>query len=504
MSERNASIVIKKLLLLCTCCTLTAVFSCKTASYQDAMITGFVFSAARNGTLASDAVGAINQQTKIITVKIPASVYGNVAARRALRADIACAAGSVLVAEEPSLDYANSPVPIVVTDATGSTVTYVVRIEKQYESLAPGSLLFAEYRSGEYSPTGSNSQYIELENISPDDIELGSVTLHLHAWKGGKRMAKHDQSVRLSGTLLSGKTARISAGKSMSNLVIDGADALPLNFIVSLNGQTALSLTSGGVVLDALGPNDGAGNGSNWGGGCRISRKDTVTTYSGWHREEWSWASLIPVYMNVNYDFDGGMQHVLDEIRAGHNGSQSGNTTSINKQVAGILTCKEVFGGSSAKRCFFLQDKNAGLYFYISDSSSTQLPDEALVGNKIRVTVTTGKIYYDMPEVTGISAIEIIEDGATVPVYYETGAYNQPDCLGRMYGYSGAVEGSPDNKYVGTFSASNELYFHCSSALKSKLAGGTRGTFYGPVTYSYSKYRMEIADENQIILGDKK
>ena len=144
-----------------------------------------------------------------------------------------------------------------------------------------------------------------------------------------------------------------------------------------------------------------------------------------------------------------------------------------------------------------MQDKNAGLFFFINDSSLAKLPEDAVVGNRIRAHVTQGKIYYNMPEVTEISSIEIINN-EVVPIYYENGIYSNNASIGKVYEYTGVVELEPDSRLVGTFSASEELYFHSSTALKAKFSKDMYGRFYGPIMYSYNKYRMEITNENQI------
>ena len=194
-------------------------------------------------------------------------------------------------------------------------------------------------------------------------------------------------------------------------------------------------------------------------------------------------------YTTVNYDFDGGIQTVLDAVNSG--------TTSFDTDVTGILTCKDVYGSKTAQHCFFLQDKNAALYFFVYDNSTTLLPDDALIGNKITVHVTGGKVFSNMPEVTAISSAAVT-DSATAAIYYETGSYANAAAEGKVYCYTGSVEAAADSHLVGTFSKTNDLYFHVASSLESTMAAGVSGTFYGPVTYSYSQYRMELSDEFQM------
>ena len=502
---KTVSFVKKICIVLCTCFVLFAFWGCKTE--PAASIMSFVFSVSRNSSLSSDVHGTVYEKTKLIVVKLPAVVYDVPAARSALRAEVTCSKGASLITDEETIDYANNPVSIVVAGLNGDTVAYMVRIEKQYDVVQKGTLLFTEYYSGaKYSLKGTNNQYIEITNISSENVELGGVELNLHAWKNGQRIVEHDQSVQLSGTLAPAKSTVIySKRTSFSSLNGKGMSDELFNSIISLSGQDALTLTSGGIVLDALGPNDGNGNGWNWGNAKRMQRKRTVTQYDGWNEEEWitllstnkiadaenagsltddvpkeindityfafeglaeivygiidTVAKTITVsvkeeygvvhkptvstkgvavrlspnetriisgqteidfsnpvellsfnregmaatykvvfeqiketkYTSINYDFDGRIKTVLDSISTG---------LSIDMDVEGILTCKDVYGASSAKKCFFLQDKNAGLFFFINDSSLAKLPEDAVVGNRIRAHVTQGKIYYNMPNMS--------------------------------------------------------------------------------------------------------
>lgn len=572
-------------------------------------IQNFVFRSSDNaGYLSNDITGSIDTNAKLITVKLPASVYADTTARAALRASITYGTGTAYAGTVSNPDYSVSPVALPVTTQSGNSAAYLVKIERQYDTAVQGSLLFTEYYSGlAYAFKGTNNQYVEITNMSASSVELGGCELNRHCWQDGIRYPAQDQSVQLSGTLAAGESIVIYSARTTFSFSGKCLSDAYLNSVVSFSGEDGLTLTSGGVVLDALGPGDGIGTGWNWGAAKRMQRKNTVTAYSGWKESEWitSLASntaadaanagfrtpalsatakdityfafenlddvvygtidtaartvtvnvkeqygtvMEPtvstngsdirladmsriisgktsidfssatesnplklyvydnngtpciygvifnviketVYTRTNYDFDGGIQSVLEAIKSG--------ATSFNTDVTGILTCKNVYGYKTAQACFFLQDKNAGLYFYISDTADTPLPVNAIVGNKITVHVTAGQVYYDMPEVTKISAGNVA-DSSVHDIYYETDRYSEAACLGRIYEYAGTIEKGMDSYAVGTFSETEGLYFHANFDFQEKLAKGSYGRFYGPVLYSYSQYRMEITDENQI------
>jgi hypothetical protein len=591
------------LLLIISGCVNTA------DSGADAEITGFVFSVKENQDyLSQDIAGSVDTGSRLITVKLPASVYADTTVRAALRASIAYGTGTVYAGAASNPDYSVSPVALPVTTQSGNSATYLVKIERQYDTASQGSLLFTEYYSGlAYAFKGTNNQYVEITNMSAAPVELGGCELNRHCWQNGIRYPAQDQSVQLSGTLASGESLVIYSARTTFSFSGKCLSDAYLNSVVSFSGEDGLTLTSGGIVLDALGPGDGIGTGWNWGAAKRMQRKNSVTAYSGWKESEWitslaantasdasnagfrtpalsasakeityfafenlddvvygtidtadktvtvnvkeqygtvleptvstngsdirladmsriisgktsidfsSAAESNPlklyvydnngtpciygvifnviketVYTRTNYDFDGGIQSVLEAIKNGD--------TSFNTDVTGILTCKNVYGYKTAQACFFLQDKNAGLYFYISDTADTPLPVNAIAGNKVTAHVTAGQIYYAMPEVTKISAAEVT-DSSVHDIYYETDRYSEEACTGRIYEYAGTIEKGMDSYAVGTFSETEGLYFHADFDFQEKLAKGTYGRFYGPVLYSYSQYRMEITDENQI------
>lgn len=606
-------VILKRIFCMTACSAAVMLFAAGAAGCAQTAdtpkILKFAFRSSDNSFLPADAAGIIDQTARLITVRLPRNVYGDDADRSSLSASIVYGAGTTLVSSSAS-DYSESPVTLTVA-ASGSTVSYLVYVEQAHETAPAGSLLFTEYYSGlAYSFKGANNQYIEITNVSSSAVDLAGVELNRHSWNKGVRGKSHDQSVPLAGMLPAGASVVVYSARTKFAFTGQTLSDADLNSIISFSGQDGLTLTSGGTVLDALGPGDGIGTGWTWGEAKLMQRKSGVTGYTGWKESEWistaatncsddaanagavtstvspdakdityfaleGLASIVygvidtsartvdlsvkeslgtvfkptvstngkdvrlegskkiisgsteidfsgasetnplklyvfdaegssavydvvftpiaeTVYTRANYDFDGGIADLLARIEtAGSAG------VTCNETVTGVLTCRDVYGYKTAQKCFFLQDKNAGLYFYVPDNAESALPAAAVVGNKITVHVNAAKTYYDMPEVTEISGCRIADSGIR-SIYYETGRYSEPGCLGRVFEYTGTVASGMDSNMVGIFSASEELYFHGTSSLKAKTAAGTYGRFFGPAAYSYSKYRIEITDENQI------
>jgi len=205
-------------------------------------------------------------------------------------------------------------------------------------------------------------------------------------------------------------------------------------------------------------------------------------------------------FTTSNYDFDGNIQSVLDVITPNAANGPDVDVSSIKGAgysgaagtVTGVVTAKDIYGHRDAKKCFFLQDKNAGLYFF----SNVGLPSYIEMGTKITIAVTTAKSYYQMPEVTVHgSSVTIVDQN--IPIYYETGAYDNTASLGKVFLYEGSIGAAMDGYSVGNFTGN--LYFHSDRDFEADLALGNSGKFYGPTTYSYSLHRMEISSAYQIV-----
>jgi hypothetical protein len=194
--------------------------------------------------------------------------------------------------------------------------------------------------------------------------------------------------------------------------------------------------------------------------------------------------SAIDRYTTANYDFDGGIKAVLAKIWAY---GSTGGSFADGTVVTGIVTAKSIYPAS-----FFIQDKNAGLYFYTSEGISFP------VGAKVSIKVSTGSVYYGMPEVTAFDSIEAASSGLS-SIYYMTGDYANKDSIGCVYKYEGTIAQGGLSYYKGQFSGS--LYFHYPKEIQSALAAGAKGSFYGPVSYTRDNYTMELVTSDQFSIA---
>lgn len=261
-----------------------------------------------------------------------------------------------------------------------------------------------------------------------------------------------------------------STAKTVTISVLEGTSmTLPISIStpglgVTYNGAT---VESGVTLVDFSEPRTfrvWARNG--------VTYKDYVVTLGTYH----------PLgFTTTNYDFTGGIAAAVTAIRA--DGTWAGGT------LEGILTAKDLYMSGTYKYSFTIQDGAAGVLVL---SSASITPS---VGQRVRVTATAGSLYYDLPEITEFSAVTAVS--ATIhDLYYQTGDYNNAGAVGEVFRWTGTIEAGTNSYLVGTFTG--DLYFHAASGYTSSLAADKSGTFTGPVTYSYSQYRMELNSDVQI------
>jgi hypothetical protein len=260
-----------------------------------------------------------------------------------------------------------------------------------------------------------------------------------------------------------------NTAKTATVLMPDGIDASALLVSVGTfgtstkidgttieNGKTSISLASGNKTLSISGQDGG------------------TASYT---------LAAIPRYTSTNYTFDGGIKTVVDKIVTGG----SYDTALNDVLITGIVTAKNIYPSS-----FFIQDKNAGVYFYTSDGISFP------VGSKVTIKVTTGKVYYGMPEVTVYDADIGAAGTGLSSIYYRTGDYSNQASIGQVFQYSGSIAQGGLSYYKGQFTGNR--WFHYPIGIESDLSAGNSGVFYGPVSFTRDNYTMELVTRDQYSL----
>lgn len=239
----------------------------------------------------------------------------------------------------------------------------------------------------------------------------------------------------------------VAAGTFGTKITVDGNNLV--------NNQTVLDLTSQKTLI--------------------VTGQDGSTTSY--------FVSVAPRYTNINYLFDGGIKAVMDKLWL----KPTGEDVALGDvEVTGILTAKGIYPAA-----FVIQDSTAGLYFYTSEGISFPL------GSKVKIKVSTGKVYNGLPEVTVYdSTIEAV-DSNLYSLYYKTGDFANKDAVGLLYKYTGSIAQNGLASYKGQFTGA--YYFHyLDKTIQSLMGVGTSGTFYGPITYVASNYTMELSSAEQI------
>ncbi len=356
-----------------------------------------------------------------------------------------------------------------IMDSNGASGYQLIRDGAVVDSIGPNDGSFyakdacycrrslAAGQPGPATPSWDRGAWVALPvgGLLGDDVNagkaspIGSALLSLVASNGSLHMAATVDET--------GKTATI--------LLPEGVDRAALDLNV---GSFGVSVTIGGIPV---------GNGSIH-ADLSVARQLAITGQDG--SKSTYTVSAIARYTTTNYDFDGGIAAVLAKIWAGGSVDTALNGTAIT----GVVTATGIYPAS-----FSIQDKNAGIYFYTSEGISFP------VGSKVRIKVNTGKAYYGLPEITDYDSIESAGSGLN-SLYYKTGDYANKDAICCVYRYDGTIAVGGLSYYKGKFDGA--LYFHYpSGTIEDLLATGSRGTFYGPVTYTRDNYTMEIVTADQ-------
>ena len=454
-----------------------ALTGCKTEDSSEAFITGFAFK-------SINVTGSINQETKVITVSLPESIYEDYTQRALLKADITLASGTSLVTLESSMDFSYSPVLISVA-CSGDGATYSVNIQKKVSSVSKNSVFFTEYYSGcAATYKGANNQYIEITNVSSSDIDLSALELNRYCWTDGVRDTSHDQSVTLSGTLKAGAILVLYSnrcayftGKTDSLSVIWQSDEL-YNGIIQTGGQDGFTLTSNGTVLDALGPEDGNGSGWNWGVSKLMQRKATVTRYTSYKESEWVTSSV---------------ENTLSDVSSTA-GKSTESVTSTEYKVT----------------YFALEGLSSVINGIINNSAKTitvNIPDVYDLTQKVTVSTLGQRVRYNKKDVvSGETEIDFSKDNISLLVYDNQGNSYEYSVICNVIHYN--FDSSPNGDYKYSYSVPKDgdvilIYYPVNTMVMgteangSKLTGVSADAVEGYVTYSSSMASLCVTvDDN--------
>ncbi|HPE36323.1 MAG TPA: lamin tail domain-containing protein [Spirochaetales bacterium] len=574
-------------------------------------VLSFGFRAADNAAagLAEDVWASIDHELGVITVRLPDTV----ADYSSLKAAVSLPEGSSALPSVPT-DYSLSPTALVVANEDSLQRVYLVDVGQRVAPAPADAVLFTEYYAGTgYGFDSPFNRWIEITNRSGNLVDLAQYRLVKSVWENGARVPARDQDVALRGQLAAGASLVLYADRTSTTFSQARSAVSPdlamsdigFNAIIDFDGDDGYQLTRNGVVLDALGPNGGAGAAYVWGAEKRMLRKNGTFPSATWDEMDWvayaisntasdddncalvtptftdtdttltyfaledmdprvygiidnvnhtvtlsvventdlsavkpffstqgNFISLngeiiysgvstvnlsLPVtltvwayngsfqdyavsvsyyhvlqFTTVNHDFVGNVDAAWDTLMA--LGDDDGNyTTSFpaGTEITGIVTAKDVYVSSGYNKSFFVQDADRGIL--VCTGTSIPYP----MGAKVTFTATSGSKYYGMPEVTAFTGLSRV-GGDIFDIYYREGNYDNADARGSVYRWEGVIAESMDNFSQGTFEGSLKFHSDRYAEYANLLTEGKRGEFFGPVSYSYSAYRMEISDEIQI------
>ncbi|MBN1243253.1 MAG: lamin tail domain-containing protein [Spirochaetales bacterium] len=572
-------------------------------------ITTFTFKAADNAAagLGVDVEGFIDEETDVITVRLPDTVtdYSNLVAR------VSASEGNTVFPALPT-DFSTNPTALTVGNDLGEQRVYLVDVGAALAYAPADTVLFTEYYAGTgYEYESPFNRWIEITNKHTAPVDLAQYRLVKYAREDGIRTPERDQSIQLRGTIAANDSIVIYADRTASTF--SGAKAagvgysdLAYNSVIDFDGDDGFQLVRDGVTLDVLGPNGGTGADYDWGREKRMLRKSDRLPSKNWDEKDWVayailntaadddncglvtppfaptdttltyfalealeprvygtidtaagtvtlsveehtdlsavnpffstqgagisflgqliysgvstinlddgatitvWAADGSTWRNytvlvsryhelqfttVNHDFTGNVDAAWDFLMA--LGDDSGNFTGSfapDTTITGIVTAKDVYISSGFNKSFFVQDGDRGIL--VCTGTSIPYP----MGAKVSFTATSGSKYYGMPEITAFTGLTR-SDEQVYDIYYREGNYDNEEARGSVYRWEGIIAEGMDSFSQGTFEGALKFHSDRYASYAPLLAEGKRGEFFGPVSYSYSAYRIEISDEIQI------
>lgn len=221
-----------------------------------------------------------------------------------------------------------------------------------------------------------------------------------------------------------------------------------------------------------------------------VASKDGSRTNAYTLGLEYLFKPVVSTDIADNVTFDGGIDAYLTLLSNQSTGGMSGNGATVTTvtSLTGVVTAVGVYMHSSGNASFYIQDKDRGICVFTSTPPSDIKP-----GYKVSIEVTSGKLYYGMPEAIAFANYQKISEANTI--YLRTGNYNTFTARGTAYYYNGTVESEMDNFSVGAFDSGANLHYH-SDKYDSDVAGllkeGQTVKCWGPVNYSYNLSRLEL------------
>ena len=136
-------------------------------------------------------------------------------------------------------------------------------------AVSPASAVSTELLFTQYVEGSSFNKAIEISNTTGSSVDLSTYTLELYS----NGSATPSQSVGLSGTLATGNVFVVANGSA--NGAILAVTDLVSSAVANWNGDDAIVLRNGGVVVDAFGQ-VGFDPGSAWGSGSSSTVNNTL------------------------------------------------------------------------------------------------------------------------------------------------------------------------------------------------------------------------------------
>lgn len=218
-------------------------------------------------------------------------------------------------------------------------------------------------------------------------------------------------------------------------------------------------------------------------------------------------------FTTTPYDFDGRIKQYIEQVKI------TGEKTEKFTNITGIITVMDYFGYNDAPQCYFLEDRNYGLYIFLQIGKDP-FDSKFKLGHKVTLDIPDkgSKVYYGMPEAIDYTSLRFADESIpdadqprhSIHVIPKPDFYN-PTSLARMHRFTGRVNTEMNTRQVGFFEPLNGgplVQFHINDPVYYNqmipwLQPGATGTFYGPVLWSWGNYQFELVSDDYTIIDGR-
>ncbi len=361
---------------------------------------------------------------------------------------------------------------------------------------APTELFFSEYIEG-----SSYNKALEIFNGTGAAIDLAAGGYAVQMYFNGS--TSPGLTLSLSGSVADGDVY-VLAHSSADPAILAQADLT--NGAGWFNGDDAVALLKGGVVVDVIGQ-IGFDPGSEWGSGDASTQDNTLrrkgTVEAGDANGSDAFDPAVEWDGYANNTFDGLGFHSLAEpdytpiYDIQYTTDPSGDSPLVGQSVTteGLVTARFLYG-------YFIEDPAGGAWngLWVYDPAHTPA-----LGDRLRLSGTVAE-YYNLTELDALTDYQVVSTGNPLPApeVLPSGSVAQEQWEGVLVRVENVAVTNPSLGY-GEWSVDDGtgdvVVDDKGSYTYTPVLGDLLASITGPLDYGYGAFKIQPRDDGDIVSG---